>query len=94
MAAQVLAEMSQESKDQKLLHQIYNSILFDFRIWCKSEFFVQVKFLRVSETFLLLLLKAVIVATTFKGRTIFVMILLVKKEVYFISPKKLNNSSA
>jgi hypothetical protein len=42
MAAQVLAEMSQEAKDQKLLLQIYNSLLFDFRIWCKSEFFVQV----------------------------------------------------
>jgi hypothetical protein len=42
MAAQVLAEMAQEAKDQKLLLQIYNSLLFDFRIWCKSEFFVQV----------------------------------------------------
>jgi hypothetical protein len=42
MAAQVLAEMAQETKDEKLLLQIYNSILFDFRIWCKSEFFVQV----------------------------------------------------
>ena len=43
MAAQVLAEMAQEAKDQKLLLQIYNSVLFDFRIWCKSEFFVQVQ---------------------------------------------------
>jgi len=42
MADQVLAEMAQEAKDQKLLLQIYNSLLFDFRIWCKSEFFVQV----------------------------------------------------
>ena len=45
MAAQVLAEMAQETKDEKLLLQIYNSILFDFRIWCKSEFFVQVSIL-------------------------------------------------
>jgi hypothetical protein len=45
MAAQVLSEAAQESKEQKLLLQVYNSILFDFRIWCKTEFFVQVRLL-------------------------------------------------
>lgn len=42
MAAQLLVELAQSSQDQKLLYQICHSILFDFRIWSRSLFHVQI----------------------------------------------------
>jgi len=37
MASQLLVELAQSSPDQRLLYQIYHSILFDFRIWSRAE---------------------------------------------------------
>jgi hypothetical protein len=42
MAAQLLVELAHASKDSKLLFQIYQYVLFDFRIWSRSEFHVQI----------------------------------------------------
>ena len=50
MAAQLLIELAQGSQDQKLLHQIYHSILFDFRIWSRSQFHVQIGHIQYLST--------------------------------------------
>ena len=50
MAAQLLIELAQGSQDQKLLHQIYQSILFDFRIWSRSQFTVQIGHIQYLST--------------------------------------------
>ena len=51
MAAQLMIEMATTmNKDQRLLSQIYHSILFDFRIWSKSEFHVQIGHIQYLST--------------------------------------------
>ena len=51
MAAQLMVEMATTmNKDQRLLSQIYHSILFDFRIWSKSEFHVQIGHIQYLST--------------------------------------------
>ena len=50
MAAQLMVEMVSSTKDQKLMYQIYHSILFDFRIWSKSEFHVQIGHIQYLST--------------------------------------------
>ena len=51
MAAQLMVEMATSmNKDQRLLSQIYHSILFDFRIWSKSEFHVQIGHIQYLST--------------------------------------------
>jgi hypothetical protein len=42
---QDIVEMSRETKDVRLITQVYNSLLLDFRIWSKTCFFVQISFL-------------------------------------------------
>ena len=42
MAAQVFVELASVTKQTKLLYQFYQSILFDFRIWSRSEFHLQI----------------------------------------------------
>ena len=42
MASQLFVELATSSKQTKLLYQFYHSILFDFRIWSRSEFHMQV----------------------------------------------------
>lgn len=50
MAAQLLVELTNASKDHKLLVQIYHHIFFDFRIWAKSEFHVQIGHIQYLST--------------------------------------------
>ena len=51
MAAQLMVEMATSmNRDQRLLSQIYHSILFDFRIWSKSEFHVQIGHIQYLST--------------------------------------------
>ena len=52
MAAQLLIELAQglPNQDQKLLHQIYQNILFDFRIWSRSQFPVQIGHIQYLST--------------------------------------------
>ncbi len=50
MAAQLLVELAQSAGDQKLRAQIYQSILFDFRIWSRSEFHVQIGHVQYIST--------------------------------------------
>ena len=51
MAAQLMVEMATTmNRDQRLLSQIYHSILFDFRIWSKSEFHVQIGHIQYLST--------------------------------------------
>ena len=42
MASQLFVELASSSEQTKLLYQFYHSILFDFRIWSRSEFHLQV----------------------------------------------------
>ena len=42
MAAQLFVELAASTKQTKLLHQFYLSILFDWRIWSRSEFHLQI----------------------------------------------------
>ncbi len=42
MACQLLVELFKAMDDQRLLHQIYHSVLFNFRIWARSQFPVQI----------------------------------------------------
>ena len=42
MAAQLFVELASVTKQTKLLYQFYQSILFDFRIWSRSEFHLQI----------------------------------------------------
>ena len=42
MAAQLFVELASSTSQTKLLYQFYQSILFDFRIWSRSEFHLQV----------------------------------------------------
>ena len=50
MAAQLLIELAQGTEDQKLLHQIYQNVLFDFRIWSRSAFHVQIGHIQYLST--------------------------------------------
>ena len=50
MAAQLLVELAQGSQDQKLLNQIYQNVLFDFRIWSRSQFHVQIGHIQYLST--------------------------------------------
>ena len=50
MAAQLMVEMAVSSQEQKLIYQIYQSILFDFRIWSKSDFPVQIGHIQYLST--------------------------------------------
>ncbi len=50
MAAQLLVELAHASKDGKLLFQIYQHVLFDFRIWSRSEFHVQIGHVQYVST--------------------------------------------
>ena len=50
MAAQLLVEMASFSGDAKLIYQIFHSILFDFRIWSRSEFHVQIGHIQYLST--------------------------------------------
>eukprot|EP00095_Tigriopus_kingsejongensis_P009861 snap_masked-scaffold853_size88743-processed-gene-0.4 protein:Tk09861 transcript:snap_masked-scaffold853_size88743-processed-gene-0.4-mRNA-1 annotation:"neurobeachin-like protein 1 isoform x3" len=50
MATQLLVELAHASHDQKLLVQIFQHILFDFRIWSKSEFHVQIGHIQYLST--------------------------------------------
>ena len=50
MAAQLLVELAHASKDSKLLSQIYQFVLFDFRIWARSEFHVQIGHVQYIST--------------------------------------------
>lgn len=50
MATQLLVELAHASQDQKLLFQIFQHILFDFRIWSKSEFHVQIGHIQYLST--------------------------------------------
>ena len=42
MAAQLFVEITGSTKQTKLLYQFYHSILFDFRIWSRSEYHLQI----------------------------------------------------
>ncbi len=50
MATQLLVELAQAAGDQRLLYQIYHSLLFDFRIWSRSEFHVQIGHIQYLST--------------------------------------------
>ena len=50
MAAQLLVEMASSSGDAKLIYQIFHSVLFDFRIWSRSEFHVQIGHIQYLST--------------------------------------------
>ena len=50
MASQLLVELAQSSQDQKLLYQVYHHILFDFRIWSRSQFCVQIGHIQYLST--------------------------------------------
>lgn len=50
MATQLLVELAHVSKDQKLLLKIYLHLLFDFRIWSKAEFHVQIGHIQYLST--------------------------------------------
>jgi hypothetical protein len=50
MAAQLLVELAQSAQDQKLMYQIYHFILFDFRIWSRSLFHVQIGHIQYLAT--------------------------------------------
>ncbi len=50
MACQLLVELAQSTGDQRLLYQIYHSVLFDFRIWSRSEFHVQIGHIQYLST--------------------------------------------
>ena len=50
MAAQLLVELAHASRDSRLLSQIYQSVLFDFRIWARSEFHVQIGHVQYIST--------------------------------------------
>ena len=42
MAVQLLIEFARDFPDQSLLQNIYQHILFDMRIWCRSQFHVRI----------------------------------------------------
>ena len=42
MATQLFVELATSTKQTKLLYQFYHSILFDFRIWSRSEFHLEI----------------------------------------------------
>ena len=50
MASQLLVELAQSSQDSKLLYQVYQHILFDFRIWSRSQFCVQIGHIQYLST--------------------------------------------
>ena len=42
MAAQLLVEFARDFQDPSLLHNLYQYILFDMRIWARAEFHVRI----------------------------------------------------
>ena len=50
MAVQLLVELAQSSQDPKFLFQIYHNVLFDFRIWSRSQFHVQIGHIQYLST--------------------------------------------
>lgn len=42
MAVQLLIEFARDFPDQTLLQNVYQYILFDMRIWCRSQFHVRI----------------------------------------------------
>jgi len=51
-AVQNLVEMARESKDARIITQIYNSLLLDFRIWSKTCFSIQISFIHFLSSML------------------------------------------
>ena len=50
MAVQLLVELATSTQDPKFLSQIHQSILFDFRIWSRSQFTVQIGHIQYLST--------------------------------------------
>ena len=50
MASQLFVELATSTKQTKLLYQFNHSILFDFRIWSRSEFHMQIGHIQYIAT--------------------------------------------
>ena len=53
MASQLFVELATSSKHTKMLHQFHLSILFDFRIWSRSEFHLQIGHIQYIATLIM-----------------------------------------
>lgn len=53
MASQLFVEILTTTKQSKLLYQFYHSILFDFRIWSRSEFHMQIGHVQYISTLIM-----------------------------------------